>query len=237
MPGYLTKQESIAIDGAADLVIRSLLDRQQFADASGVAERLGISSATWPLFGLPWPSGAQLAALLVARPARPGERILEIGCGLALASLAAHRRGDDITASDCHPLAESFLHVNLDLNGLPAMKYRHGEWALEPPPGERAGDVVAARLQGRFDLVVGSDVLYERDDEGALAAFIDRHADSAADVWIVDPDRGNRAAFNRRMASAGFALSERRLDRIAAAGSPGYKGRLLMFRRGEDRPQ
>ena len=43
----------------------------------------------WPLFGLLWPSGAQLAARLGARPVTPGERILEIGCGLALASLVA----------------------------------------------------------------------------------------------------------------------------------------------------
>ena len=32
MPGYATKQERIAIAGAADLMIRSLLDRQQFSD-------------------------------------------------------------------------------------------------------------------------------------------------------------------------------------------------------------
>jgi hypothetical protein len=54
MPGYLIKQERIAITGVNDLIIRSLLDRQQFDDPLGEAERLGISSATWPLFGLPW---------------------------------------------------------------------------------------------------------------------------------------------------------------------------------------
>ncbi|MDQ2927055.1 MAG: SAM-dependent methyltransferase, partial [Pseudomonadota bacterium] len=87
MPGYLTKQERIAVTGVADLTIRSLLDRQQFADPFGNADRRGISSATWPLFGLLWPSGAHLAARLAARPVRAGERILEVGCGLALASL------------------------------------------------------------------------------------------------------------------------------------------------------
>ena len=61
MPGYETKQESIAVAGVDNLHIRSLLDRQQFADPLGLAERLGISSATWPLFGLLWPSGGQLA--------------------------------------------------------------------------------------------------------------------------------------------------------------------------------
>ena len=128
MPGYRTKQERISIAGVDDLVIRSLLDRQQFADPDGAAERLGISSAAWPLFGLLWPSGALLAARLGARPVSAGERILEIGCGLALASLVGHRRGADVTASDRHPLTAQFLAENLRLNGLQPMKYLHGDW-------------------------------------------------------------------------------------------------------------
>lgn len=230
MPGYLTKQEVIEIAGAAGLVVRSLLDRQQFSDPLGVARRLGISPAMWSLFGVPWPSGARLAARLVARPSRPGERILEIGCGLALASLAAHRRGDDITASDCHPLAEAFLVRNLRLNGLAPIKYRHGRWGGVPAPVSEGG-ATAAPVAGRFDLVIGSDVLYERDADGTLASFIADHAEATAEVWIVDPDRGNRAAFNRRMAEAGFTQHEERLDQAAAAGSPAYKGRLLVYRR------
>ena len=234
MPGYQVKHERIAVTGVADLQIRSLLDRQQFADPLGVAERLGISSATWPLFGLPWPSGAQLAARLMARPARPGERILEIGCGLGLASLAAHRRGDDITASDCHPLAGEFLAFNLALNGLEAMKYRHGDWADRSPDDATArADIADARVQGRFDLVIGSDVLYDRDAADALAGFIALHAEATAEVWIVDPDRGNRPAFNRRMALAGFSLREERIDQPARAGAPAYRGRLLVYRRRE----
>ena len=62
MPGYQTKQEHIAVRGVDDIVIRSLLDRQQFSDPLGDALAQGISSAAWPMFGLLWPSGAQLAA-------------------------------------------------------------------------------------------------------------------------------------------------------------------------------
>src|SRR5690606_32747087 len=128
MPGYQTKLERIAIAGVNDLVIRSLLDRQQFHDPTGAAERLGICSASWPLFGLLWPSGIQLAAQLALRPVCANERILEIGCGLALGSLVAHRRGARITASDCHPLAQAFLDKNVLLNGMSPVKYRHGQW-------------------------------------------------------------------------------------------------------------
>lgn len=230
MPGYHTKQENIAIAGVANLVIRSLRDRQQFSDPAGAAGRLGISSAAWPIFGLPWPSGRQLAARLATRVLRPGERILEMGCGLALASLVAHRRGAAVTASDMHPLAATFLAHNLRLNALPPMRYRHAAWASEPlptPPGTRPNSAV----RGRYDLLIASDVLYERDSGVALAGFIGRHAAPVAEVWIVDPDRGNRPPFNRAMAALGFTLTEERLDSHASGDEAAYKGRLLGYHR------
>lgn len=234
MPGYQTKQEHIAIAGVDSLLIRSLLDHQQFSDPLGAAERLGISSAAWPIFGLLWPSGLQLATRMATRVLRPQERVLEIGCGLALASLVGHRRGARVTASDKHPLAAQFLAHNLLLNALPPMHYRHGEWAQAPlptaslPPDLRGE---AAALHGRFDLLIGSDVLYERGAGELLAGFVGRHAAAAAEVWIVDPDRSNRPAFNRAMAALGFALDEQRLDTAATEVAAAYKGRLLSYRR------
>lgn len=229
-PGYRTKQEHVAIPGVEGLEIRSLLDRQQFHDPYGHAERLGISSASWPLFGLLWPSGVELAARLALRPVTPGERILELGCGLALASLVGHRRGAEVTASDQHPLAASFLAANAELNRLGPLKYRHGRWGAEPA----AAGPGRFEVSGHFDLIIGSDLLYERDSRGVLAAFIARHAAPAAEVWIVDPDRSHRAAFRGRMEAAAFTLHEERLGRSASPDGPAYRGRLLVYRRGQD---
>jgi predicted nicotinamide N-methyase len=229
MPGYRTKQQRVAIAGVDDLIIRSLSDHQQFFDPLGDADRLGISSASWPLFGLLWPSGAHLAARIALRPVCADERILEVGCGLALASLVGHRRGADVTASDRHPLAQRFLEANLRLNDLATMKYRHGHWSA---PKLAPGLLPALRVvRGRYDLIIGSDLLYEPDESGTLAAFIARHVSAAGEVWIVDPDRGNRPAFNRRMAAAGFRVHEERLDQPASLGAAAYKGRLLVYRR------
>lgn len=229
MPGYLTKQEHIAVRGVDDLVIRSLLDRQQFSDPRGDAQAQGISSAAWPLFGLLWPSGAQLAARIALHPVTDGERILELGCGLALASLVGHRRGADMTASDCHPLAEVFLLENLRLNELGPMKYRHGHWGGHAAAPARAELPASEMLSGRFELIIGSDLLYERDDEGTLSGTIVRHAAPGGEVWIVDPDRGNRVAFHKQMLAAGFSGREERLDRAAAGFQLAYKGRLLVY--------
>ncbi|MDP9153341.1 MAG: SAM-dependent methyltransferase [Pseudomonadota bacterium] len=230
MPGYLTKQQNITVTGVDDLIIRSLLNLQQFSDPLGDAERIGISSAMWPLFGMLWPSGAHLAARLALRPVLATERILEIGCGLALASLVGHRRGADVTASDCHPLTASFLDENLRLNDLPPMKYLHGNWSIPELAGTLADTAGRSIVNGRYDLIMGSDLLYERDANATLAAFIGLHALPCAEVWIVDPDRGNRAAFNRQMGDRGFRMREERLDRVAFQETAAYKGRLLIYR-------
>jgi predicted nicotinamide N-methyase len=251
MPGYLTKQECIAVAGVAHLNIRSLLDNQQFADPDGLAAQQGISSAAWPLFGLLWPSGAELAARMAGRRVLAGERILEIGCGLGLASLVGHRRGADVTASDCHPLAAAFLAENLKLNHLAPLKYRHGLWGaravqpgvakgVTPAPEQAPAPACEPRLSptlndgsqpvsGQFELIMGSDVLYERDEAGSLARFINSHATEATEVWIVDPHRGNRPTFNRRMAEYGFVVSEQRLDRLATPLRAAYRGRMLTY--------
>ncbi len=235
-PGYRTKLERIAIAGASDLLIRSLLDRQQYHDPTGAAQRLGICSASWPLFGLLWPSSMQLAARMAQRPVCGNERILEIGCGLALASLVGHRRGARMTASDCHPLASSFLDHNLRLNQLPDLKYRHGQWGAAVAAPEIL-DMGIKVLSSRYDLIIGSDLLYERDMPEMLADFIDDHALPSAEVWLVDPNRGYRPAFNRHMAIFGFELEhdQRLHDKAATGATPSeeYKGRLLMYRRTE----
>jgi predicted nicotinamide N-methyase len=213
--GYQVKLETVSGSGA-DLQVRSLLDRQQFHDPSGEAERAGISSSAWPLFGLIWPSGRVLADTMLGFELG-GKRILELGCGLALASLVIHRRGGDVTASDCHPLAAAFLRENLRLNHLPAMKYQNGHWSRENP------------ALGLFDLIIGSDVLYDREQPQALSRFIDRHSEAAVEVLIVDPDRGNRASFNRKMQLLGYSHTETRVS--ALPGGEAYKGRLLGYQR------
>ena len=201
------------------MTVRSLLDRQQFSDPLGEAAAAGISAATWPLFGQLWPSSEKLADLMQVWEIG-GLSVLEIGCGLALASMVVHRRQGDITASDHHPLAEPFLKANLLLNELPALKYQTGHWGRDNP------------ALGCFDLIIGGDVLYERSHPPQLASFIQLHANAACEVLIIDPNRTNRTPFHRHMADNGFILTETAITAPLHDGSA-YRGRQLRYRRTE----
>ena len=45
-----------------------------------------------------------------------GKRILEVGCGIGLASLLLNNRLADVISTDYHPETESFLVENTKLN-------------------------------------------------------------------------------------------------------------------------
>ena len=147
-----------------------------------------------------------------------GKRILELGCGLGLASLVLQRRGANVVASDVHPLAEPFLAYNAALNELPAVSYRQLRWDMPLP------------ALGVFDLVIGSDVLYERDHAMTLATLVRQHTHAESEVLITDPGRGNSAPFTRALAEQGFFVEEERSPMDAADSVP-YRGRLLHYRR------
>lgn len=218
MPGYSVETATHRI-GAVDYQIRSLRDRRQYWDPDARAERAGISSAAWPIFGVLWPAGIALAQEM-NRFAVEGKSILEVGCGIGLCSLVLQRRGANITASDYHPLAEEFLRFNSDLNGLPPIKFHNAPWA-EPNPE-----------LGRFDLIVGSDLLYERGHPAMLAAFLACHAEPAGQIILADPDRTGRGQFNTKMAAAGYSRTDQRL-RFAGTDSPARRGRIMSFTRGQ----
>ncbi len=183
--------------GPYDLHLRALRDREQYSDDQGEAEALGVPPAMWPLFGLVWESGRLLAEQVVDLPVA-GLRVLEVGCGLGLASLILNRRGADVTATDFHPEAGRFLAYNAALNGDPPPRFLRCGWA-DPVPE-----------LGRFDLVIGSEVLYEAPQVPVLASFIEAHAAPDAGVMLIDPGRGLLGRFSRELQARGFDRQARR---------------------------
>jgi len=147
-----------------------------------------------------------------------GKRVLEIGCGLALSSIVLHQMGVDITASDYHPLAKEFLDDNVMSNDLFPIKYQTGNWETENP------------LLGEFDLIIGSDILYEPDHVGLVSNFIDTHSSLGVEVIIVDPNRGNQSNFTKKMIALGYTHHFERFD-VHDFDEINCKGRVLHYQR------
>jgi predicted nicotinamide N-methyase len=203
--------------GKTDVHICTLRDSQEFSDPKGAAERLGICSASWSLFGVVWPSSLVLAHYMYDYHVE-SKRVLEVGCGIALSSLLLNKQLTDITATDYHPEAETFLERNTQLNGDRGIAFECVNWADKEDK------------LGQFDLIIGSDILYEDSHIELLANFIQNHAKSTCEVIIVDPGRGRKNKFSFQMINFGFTslhLKPIHTDYLDKE----FKGHILKFQR------
>lgn len=133
-----------------------------------------------PYWSVLWRSGVALARELDGVPLG-GLRVVELGCGLALPSLAAARAGADVLATDASPDALELVTRNAHLNDLSVATARSG-WA-EPEELLR---------HAPFDVVLAADVLYEKDSVAPLLSLLPRLAPQA---WFADPGRPTAAEF------------------------------------------
>lgn len=203
--------------GKIDIHLCSLRNKQEFHDPEGIAEELGINSATWPLFGVIWPSSVVLAHH-IAGYCTGSKRILEIGCGTALSSLLLNKKNADITATDYHPEAGNFLARNTELNGDKPIDFIRVDWSADN-----------AQL-GDFDLIIGSDLLYEDSHVELVANFIDNHAKPECEIILVDPGRGRKSKLAKKMATLGYTPSHFKPTHTDYLNEE-FKGYILNFER------
>lgn len=211
---FRVRYQTIEFD-SVDIHLCTLRDKQEYSDQLGEAESMGISSAQWSLFGVVWESSEVLAKEMQHFNIG-GKRILELGCGMALSSLVLNTRHADITATDIHPYAGQFLADNVRLNNGRKIPFLRTSWN-----DDSAG-------LGLFDVIIGSDVLYERQHILLLAKFIVQHAKPGCEVMLVDPGRGNHAPFSKKMLSLGFSHSQRKA-RFTEDYKGDFKGQILSY--------
>jgi predicted nicotinamide N-methyase len=133
-----------------------------------------------PYWAVLWRSGVALARELDSEPLR-GLRVVELGCGLGVPSLAAARAGASVLATDEAAEALELVELSARANGLP-VETAVADWASPDELLERAP----------FDLVLAADVLYERQAVAQLLTLLPRLAPAA---WLADPGRPAAGAF------------------------------------------
>ena len=160
-------EEEIVLAGRTLTLLRppsaeELIDEQAFA-----AEEF------LPYWAELWPSGVALAEHVAARDVR-GLRVLELGAGLGLPSLAAALRGADVLATDWAEDAVALLRANAERNriGLRAELVRWDE---------------PARFGTGWDFVLAADVLYEQRNAEQLSHLLPQL--DAREILLAEPGR------------------------------------------------
>ena len=144
-------------------------------DAAELPDDGGVEWAPLvPYWSVLWRSGVALAEE-VDGAALQGLRVVELGCGLGVPSIAAARAGARVLATDESEEALDLLARNARMNDV-KLETARVDWA------EPAGLV----RRGPFDLVLAADVLYERAAVAQLLSLLPRLAPTAL---IADPGR------------------------------------------------
>jgi predicted nicotinamide N-methyase len=139
-----------------------------------------IDEQFMPYWAELWKSGIALATVVAERDVR-GARVVELGCGLGLPSVAAALGGAEVLATDWAPEALDATRRNAERNGV-RVETLLVDWARSEALLERAP----------FDLVLCADVLYEPRNVDALLSLLPRLGD---EVLLAEPGRATAGRF------------------------------------------
>jgi predicted nicotinamide N-methyase len=151
-----------------------------------------------------WDSSFGLGTFLAEHGTR-ASNVLDLGCGMGLSGLVAAALGARVTLVDLEAPALLFARVNT----LPYDDRAH----------VRKLDWRRDRLDQRFDLILGADVLYERGQWEHLEPFWRAHVAPGGSVLLGEPGRQTGDMFPEWIVARGWAL-ERFEQMVPTRGKP-----------------
>lgn len=127
-----------------------------------------------------WPSSVVLAQSCLTQFDVNNKRVLELGCGLGLAGIAAARRGAFVTFTDYENPSLEFSRfnalTNLDYEHLTRTEFRHLDWRSLP--------AVAP-----FDVIIAADCVYERRNFFPLMDVLNTLLTKEGVAFFTEPGR------------------------------------------------
>jgi predicted nicotinamide N-methyase len=153
-----------------------------------------LSEDLSPYFGVIWPSCLGLCQHIEQqRYLKADTKIVEIGCGLALPSFLCRSFGANVCAIDYHPDVWPFIQLNQEHNHI-SFDYLRANWR-----GDDLGQL------GSFDLVLGSDILYESRHPLEVAKRLWSLCSPGGTILLSDPGRSYLQNFATAMTELGAA--------------------------------
>ena len=147
-------------------------------DVWEAAESLAKQPVPAPFWAYPWAAGSALARVLLDRPELvAGKRVLDFGAGGGVASLAGARAGAAVVvANDIDATALLVCRIAASAQGL-CIDTRHADVCDEPAYTEQ------------FDVVLCSDLHYERSETPRQQHVLAHARRAGADVIVADAGR------------------------------------------------
>lgn len=145
-----------------------------------------------------WSSSLELARFCMQEGSVRGERVLDLGCGLGLAGIAAAAAGGIVTLTDYELDALLFARYNALVNlssevVRTGLFFRHLDW--REPLG-----------LDRYDTIIGADILYERKTFLPLVDLFRVALRPGGRVILTDPGRSIGNDFITFAAGVGFTV-------------------------------
>ena len=148
-----------------------------------------------PYWAEVWPAAVALAShVLAGQAATQASRVLEIGCGLGLAGLAAMAKGACVLFTDYQQDALMFVGLNGLIN-------------FGRTPAAAVMDWRKPTLRQRFDVVLASDVAYERRSFAPLVEAFGALVEPDGVVLLSEPHRAVAKDFFDALRREGFDLT------------------------------
>ncbi len=191
--GYPVHARSLVIAGA-EIRVLGPANFESLLDDPRVIERFARDEYM-PYWADLWHAVTALAERVASAPppAAEGTRrtLLELGCGLGLASLVGLSRGWHVIASDYDDDALAFVRASAALNRLPEPQTRFIDWRERYP-------------ELRPDWIIASEILYESRNLEPIARFLASHLPVGGRATIVDGCRSVADGFEPLARAAGL---------------------------------
>jgi 2-polyprenyl-3-methyl-5-hydroxy-6-metoxy-1,4-benzoquinol methylase len=136
----------------------------------------------FPLWAKVWEASLILADELAGMPVNPEKTFLEIGSGLGLVGVVAASFGHRVTMTEYDPHALAFAKANAQLNGRSDLRILPFDWN-EP------------EMDGTFDFITGSEVIYHERDFQPLQEVFRRFLKPGGEVILCAEMRRTNMAF------------------------------------------
>ena len=161
--------------GQVKLEILQIRDLEDYLVSN--IEAQGLSLENFPYWAMVWDAALVLADFLVKQEPRPERSILEIGAGLGFAGLCAAARGHRVTLTDNAADALAFARLSMLHNNLTNVQAEYLDWT-------------APTLEGKFDWIVGSDILYEPKNFEPVRKVFGRYLKPGGKIYLAQGIRG-----------------------------------------------